>query len=190
MANNRKFSCSKRTKHIKNRYFMIKDIIGRGEIVIQYCPTEDMWADINTKALQGSLFYKMRARLMGVPENYDYNVERRNTHPDLLPKEAQECTISKEAQDLLHKAGALHTLVAATKKSLPNATRKTQVAMAALLLHSMTKQTNRSSSHRRSVLGDKGNALRTVGKGVRTRHKDMSVDGWTTVRRACVRATE
>ena len=96
-------------------------------------PTEDMWADINTKALQGSLFYKMRARLMDVPEDYNDDVERRNTYADLLPKEAEECAISQEAQDLLHKAGALSTLVAATKKSLPNTTRKTQVAMAALL---------------------------------------------------------
>eukprot|EP00957_Ditylum_brightwellii_P051240 3884996-Ditylum_brightwellii.AAC.1 len=41
------------------RYFMIKDKIGQGEMIIQYCPTNDMWADIYTKALQGRLFYKM-----------------------------------------------------------------------------------------------------------------------------------
>ena len=127
---------------------------------------------------------------MGVPEDYDDDVEHQNTHVDLLPKEAQECAISQEAQDLLHKAGAMRTLMTSTKKSLPNATRKTQVAVAALLLQSMIKRTKQSSSHRRSVLGDKGNALRTVGKGVRTGHKDVTVDGWTTVRRARVRATE
>ena len=63
MATTGQFSCSKRTKHIKNRYFMIKDKIGKGEVIIQYCPTGDMWAAINTKALQDSLFYKMRACL-------------------------------------------------------------------------------------------------------------------------------
>ena len=68
MASNGRFSCTKHTKHINNRYFMIKDKIGRGEVIIQYCPTGDMWADINTKALQGSLFYEMRARLMGIDE--------------------------------------------------------------------------------------------------------------------------
>ena len=68
MASNGRFSCTKRIKHIKNRYFMIKYKIGRGEVIIQYCPTGDMWADINTKALQGSLFYKIRARLMGIDE--------------------------------------------------------------------------------------------------------------------------
>ena len=48
---------------------MIKDNVGKGEVIIQYCPTGYMWDDINTKALQGTLFYKMRARLMGVSEN-------------------------------------------------------------------------------------------------------------------------
>ena len=86
MAKNGRFSCSKRTKHIKNRYFTIKDKIGKGEVIIQYCPTGDMWADINTKALQGSLFYKMRARFMGVDDNYDDDVENQNTHPYLLPQ--------------------------------------------------------------------------------------------------------
>ena len=61
MAKNGRFSCSKRTKYIKNRYFMIKDKIGKGEVIIQYCPPGEMWEDINIKALQGSLFYKMRA---------------------------------------------------------------------------------------------------------------------------------
>ena len=76
MATNGQFSCSKRTKHIKNRYFMIKDKIGKGEIIIQYCPPGDMWADINIKAIQGSLFYKMQACLMGVDENYHNDPER------------------------------------------------------------------------------------------------------------------
>ena len=84
MATNGRFLCSKHTKHIKNRYFIIKDKIGKGEIIIQYCPTCDMWADINTKAPQGSLFYKMRARLMGVDENYHDDLERLATHLNLF----------------------------------------------------------------------------------------------------------
>ena len=62
------------TKRIKNRNFMIKDKIGKGEVIIQYFPTGDMWAYINTKALQGGLFYKMISRLMGVDENYDDDI--------------------------------------------------------------------------------------------------------------------
>ena len=66
-----------------------------------------MWddTDINTKALQGSLFYKMQACLMGVDENYHNDLERLATHPDLLPQETQECGISDENKELLHKAG-------------------------------------------------------------------------------------
>ena len=149
-----------------------------------------MWADINTKALQGSLFYKMRARLMGVPEDYDNDIERQNTHTDLLLQEVQECAIWQETKDLLHKAGAIRKLVAATRKSLPNAKRKTQAAVAALLLQSMAKQNKRLSSNCRSVLGGKGNALHTIGKGMCTGRNDIPVDGWTTVRRACIQSTE
>ena len=106
------------------------------------------------------------------------------------PQEAQECAVSQEVKDALHKADAMHTLMAATRKSLRNTTRKTQAAVAALLLQSMTKQTKRSSSHHRSVLGDKGNTLWTVGKGVRTGCKDVTVDGWTIVRWARVQTTD
>ena len=74
MAKNGRFSCSKRTKDIKNRYFIIKDKIWKVEVIIQYFPTGYMSEDINTKALQGSLFYKMRAQLMGVDENYDDDI--------------------------------------------------------------------------------------------------------------------
>ena len=41
-----------------------------------------------------------------------------------------------------------------------------------------------------NALEAKGNALRTVDNGVRTWHKDVPVEGCTTVRRARVRATE
>ena len=161
MANNGRFSCSKRTKHIKNRYFMIKYKIGKGEVIVQYCPTGDMWADINTKALQGSLLYNMRARLMVVDDNYDGDIEEQNTHPDLLPQESQECatTVSEETKKILDKDGAFRKVMSVTQAGIPNATRKTQVAVAALVLKTMARGTDKSSSHRRSVLGGKGNAI-------------------------------
>ena len=76
MATNGGFLRSKHTKHIKNRYFMTKNKVGKGDFIIKYCQTCDMWADINANALEGRLFHKMRARLMGVAENYNNNVER------------------------------------------------------------------------------------------------------------------
>ena len=97
LAKNGWFSRSKRTKHINNRYFMIKDNIVKGEIVIQYCSTGEMWANMNTKALQGRLFYKMRGRLMGIGEDYYDEIERMNTHPYLLP--SQECDVKVSPED-------------------------------------------------------------------------------------------
>ena len=122
---------------------------------------DDMWADINTKALQGSLFYKMRARFMGVDENYDDDIENQNTRPYLLPRESQECatTVSEETKKMLAKSGAFRKVMEITQAGLTNATRKMQVAVAALVLKTMARQTDKSSSHRRSVLGGKGKAI-------------------------------
>ena len=188
MASDGRFSCTKRTKHINNRYFMIKDKIGRGEVIIQYCPTGDMWADINTKALQGSLFYKMRARLMGIDENYHDDLERENTHPTLLPQETQECEVSDETKEVLRKAGAIRTLLAATKTGLSDTQRNTQAAVAALIfMRSMVRGTSKSTSHQRSVLEDKGCALRTVDKGVYKGPNPSPLDKRITDRRARIR---
>ena len=134
LAKNGRFSSSKSTNHIKNRYFMIKDKIDKGEIVIQYFPTGDMWDDINTKALQGSLLYKMRGRMMGIGEYYDDDIDSLNTHPDLLP--SQECSdnVSAKYASVLVKVGAIVKVIEVAQNALPNATRKTQATVAALLL--------------------------------------------------------
>ena len=52
LERNGKNSCSKRTKHMKVRYFFIQDKIKNGEVSIQYCPTERVWSDMLTKPLQ------------------------------------------------------------------------------------------------------------------------------------------
>ena len=113
---------------------MIKDKIDKGEIVIQYFPTGDMWDDINTKALQGSLLYKMRGRMMGIGEYYDDDIDSLNTHPDLLP--SQECSdnVSAKYASVLVKVGAIVKVIEVAQNALPNATRKTQATVAALLL--------------------------------------------------------
>ena len=104
---------------------------------------------------------------MGIDENYHDDLEHENTHPTLLPQEAHECGVSDETKEVLRKAGAVRTLLAATKTGLPDVRRNTQAAVAALILMKvMARGTQESSSHRRSVLGDQGCALRTVGKGV------------------------
>ena len=101
---------------------------------------------------------------MGVDKNYNDDIENQNTHPDLLPQESKECatTVSKETKKMLAKAGAFRKVMAFTQAGLPNVTRKTQVAVAALVLKTMARQTDNSSSHCRSVLGGKGNDMRLM----------------------------
>jgi len=63
-------SCSDRTKHIKLRYFFIKQYIDSGEFEITHCPTEMMVADILTKPLQGKLFKTLRDKILGYEKEY------------------------------------------------------------------------------------------------------------------------
>ena len=58
-------SLSDRTKHIKLRYFFVKQYIDDGEFEIVYCPTDQQIADVLTKPLQGETFKRLRARLLG-----------------------------------------------------------------------------------------------------------------------------
>lgn len=89
------WSSSKRTKHINNRYFLVKDKIDGGELKVEYSPTSKMWTDIHTKPLQGRLFCSMRSKLMNVPIDYDDEEEKRLTHPDLLPPPGYEEQLSR-----------------------------------------------------------------------------------------------
>mmetsp|Transcript_19868 Transcript_19868/g.22531 ORF Transcript_19868/g.22531 Transcript_19868/m.22531 type:complete len:213 (-) Transcript_19868:60-698(-) len=65
MEKNGKKSCTGNSRHIHIKYFFVKDRIDNGEISIEYCPTEEMLADFFTKPLQGALFRKFRAVIMG-----------------------------------------------------------------------------------------------------------------------------
>ncbi len=78
------------TKHIKVRYYFVKDKVEEGEVDIRYCPTKQMWSDILNKPKQGAPFIKDRAMLMNVPINYDDRVEYLKTNPGLLPKDKLE----------------------------------------------------------------------------------------------------
>jgi hypothetical protein len=71
LEQNGKASSSKRTKHINVRYFFVKDKIAKGEIELEHCPTEVMWADMNTKPKQGRAWIVFRSMLMGIPDNYN-----------------------------------------------------------------------------------------------------------------------
>jgi hypothetical protein len=75
LETNGKASSSRRTKHIEVKYFYIKEKVDNEEIVIEHCPTEQMWMDINTKPKQGKVFHEFRGHVMGIPTEYDYKKE-------------------------------------------------------------------------------------------------------------------
>jgi hypothetical protein len=56
----------KRAKHIKIRWFWLKELIDEGVVVMRYVPTDELVADILTKPLVGSKFRYLRGKLLGV----------------------------------------------------------------------------------------------------------------------------
>lgn len=58
---------SQRTKHIDIKYHFIRQCVSNEEILLEYCPTEKMTADILTKALPTIKFEEFRAELGVLP---------------------------------------------------------------------------------------------------------------------------
>jgi hypothetical protein len=83
LIKNGRFSSGKKTKHIKAKFFVIKDRVDSGEIRVIDCPAEEMWADVLTEPLQGMAFRTMRAQLMNCAINYEDEEEK--TRPRLVP---------------------------------------------------------------------------------------------------------
>jgi hypothetical protein len=61
IAENNMFS--KRTKHIDIRYHFIRELIQNNQVILKYCPTEDMLADALTKGLLKTKFNKLRSEM-------------------------------------------------------------------------------------------------------------------------------
>jgi hypothetical protein len=64
---NGKESSCKRTKHIRVRYFFIKDRIMSGDITLKHCPATQILGDQFIKPLQGAMLRKFRAEIHGTP---------------------------------------------------------------------------------------------------------------------------
>ena len=71
LIKNSKMLSGKKIKHIKAKFFFIKDRVDDGEVKVLDCPSEEMWVDIMTKPLQGTAFRVMRAELMNCDVNYE-----------------------------------------------------------------------------------------------------------------------
>ena len=65
LLNNGKRSSTKRTRAINIRYFFLTDQIAKGNLMVEYCPTDDMTGDYMTKPTQGKKFADFRAQIMG-----------------------------------------------------------------------------------------------------------------------------
>ena len=76
---NGKRSSGKKTKHMNNRYFWIKDRLASEGIEVKYCPTSKMIADFFTKPLQGNLFRKLRDVVLGYKHVNSLNTEEESS---------------------------------------------------------------------------------------------------------------
>ena len=112
LATNGHASSSRNTKHIRNRYFLIKDLVDRSEIEIRQEGTESMLSDVLMKPKQGSAFKKLRAELMNCEVNYDDNAERARTHPSLIPSDNLE---DSAQADPSKNTGVQNTMVACAR---------------------------------------------------------------------------
>ena len=59
-------SSSRCTKHIRVRYYFIKDHMFMRYIVLKHYPIGEVYADHFTKLLQGALFQKIRSEIQGI----------------------------------------------------------------------------------------------------------------------------
>ena len=59
-------SVGQRSRHIKIRYFFITDQVQRGEVQIQYCPTDEIQGDYMSKPLVGSKFRGFRQQILNL----------------------------------------------------------------------------------------------------------------------------
>ena len=65
LEENGKKSSSKRTRVFNIHYFFVTDQVEKGNVTIQYCPTDNMIGDFMTKPLQGKKFEDFCKMIMG-----------------------------------------------------------------------------------------------------------------------------
>ena len=104
LAKNCRMSAGKASRHIHHRFFLITDKIEKGDVTVEHRGTKEMWADGNTKPLQGAGFRLFRSKIMGIPEEYDDDAEKVRTHPQLKPKAEKAGVIPSEDLKVLTKA--------------------------------------------------------------------------------------
>ena len=66
LENNGHKSMGQRSRHVNVRYFFITDNVQKGNVTIEYCPTDEMEGDYMSKALQGFKNAKFRSSIMNL----------------------------------------------------------------------------------------------------------------------------
>jgi hypothetical protein len=104
LEKNGRASSSKRTKHIHQRYFYVKEKVDNGDIRVEHCPTEQMMADFFTKPLRGSLFRKLRDHNMNIDANSKYHSNHRSVlNPEIELAEKLTHEEKQMAEKLTHE---------------------------------------------------------------------------------------
>ena len=67
-------SSGPRTRHIKIRYFFIKDRCDKGEVTVLYFPAEKMIAYYHTKPSQGKVLIHFRDYIPGIKPIEEYAI--------------------------------------------------------------------------------------------------------------------
>ena len=153
LATNKRFSTSKKTKHIKKPLSTCTRQDQKGDLEIHYEPSGCMWSDMLTKPKQGKAFREFRGQLMNVAEDYDDKIEYLNTHPDLLPPADNNDKLLARDYVVLCKPLEMDekTVPFTETDTFPTRTTATKAMLPRVL--------NRFSSpqnHRRSLLGKRG----------------------------------
>jgi hypothetical protein len=124
LENNGKLSSSKRTRHIKIKYYHMKEKKDDGEIRFEHCPAEQMWADINTKPKQGAAFREFRGHVMGITADYNDD-DYKNTVPSMVSKSMLPMTKAQLKAQMASKECVVGVTVGISLKSkVPAVKRK------------------------------------------------------------------
>ena len=67
LEENGRKSAGKRSRHLNIRFFFVTDQKAKGNIDIEYCPTDQMKGDYMTKPLHGKKFTGFRQDIMNLP---------------------------------------------------------------------------------------------------------------------------
>ena len=105
LAQNRRTSSSKRTKHLNIRYFFVTDKIKKGEIKIAHYSTQDMIGDFFTKPLQGALFMRLRSKILNLPSS-----SRTAVHRSVLEDDKNRSVNEKDTR-LITRLGKNKTVI-------------------------------------------------------------------------------